>query len=380
MIRKSSILGALVITSLFACGGGSDDDGGGPVSLSDEGAAGSTGTASDAGHAGAAGSKAAGGTSGIVGSGTGGAAGAPQGGPGCPAIKVDFAKTPVTVILLVDQSGSMTEKLGNNVTRWDAVRTALLDAKAGFVHTLQDEVRFGLALYSSKNGSQGGATCPMLVQVPPAMSNYDAIAKVYMPAAPLDDTPSGESLSAVAAALAKDTAPGGKHIVFATDGDPDTCQDPDSSTSGAAAAAKALSVKAASDAFAMGIQTHVIGVGGAASKAHLQDVANAGAGAPAGSKTPWYEVLDTAQLGDALKKVIYGARSCVFTLDGAVAPGSESQGSVLLDGKALTYGAADGWKLNGASQVELVGAACTALQQGEPTVSIQFPCGGFNVK
>jgi hypothetical protein len=320
-----------------------------------------------AGHCGA-GSQSTAGVGGGLGVGSGGTGGAGVGGS-CPDVVVEYEKQIPTVILLIDQSGSMTEGFGNG-NRWNVLRDALLDPGSGVISTLEDEVRFGLALYSSENGFEGGV-CPRLVEVGIALGNYGAIASAYAAADPLDDTPTGDSITAVTTALAAFAEPGPKVIVLATDGEPDTCEQADPQDG------QAESIAAAQAAHALGIETRVISVGADTSLAHLQDVANAGVGLPIGGATdaPYYLALDQAALVTAFEEIINGVRTCIFNLDGTVPPENASQGVVVLDGEPLGYQDPDGWKQNGPSEIEITGAACDALQSGDHTLTVTFPCG-----
>src|SRR5262249_10256949 len=142
-------------------------------------------------------------------------------------------------------------------------------------------VKFGLSLYSSKNGTQSGAKCPVLHEVTSAISNYQAIEAVYGPAKPYKDTPTGDSINAITAELVT-LPPGPKYILLVADGLPDTCPDPNPANNKAQAAANAYTVKAAQDAYAQGIGIIMMGVSTDIAPQHLQDMANAGAGKPVG--------------------------------------------------------------------------------------------------
>jgi len=110
-------------------------------------------------------------------------------------------------------------------------------------------------------------------------------------------------------------------------------------------------------------------------------MANAGVGLdPNGStNAPYYQAVDQKSLIDAFGQIIDGARSCVFTLNGEVKEGSAESGKVVLDGETLGYGDPDGWKLNNPKEIELTGAACDKIQQGEHTLSVSFPCDGVTL-
>ncbi|MCA9598823.1 MAG: VWA domain-containing protein [Myxococcales bacterium] len=291
---------------------------------------------------------------------------------GCIKVDVTFEKQTPTVVLLIDQSGSMSDNFGGQ-SRWKVVHDALMDPSTGIVKNLENEIRFGLALYTSDGGSAGGKQCPVLTEVSMKLGNYAAIKAVYDPAGPEGDTPTGESIDKVVTTLAPYTEPGPKVIVLATDGEPDTCAEPNPQNG------QPEAIKAAQDAFKKDIRTYIISVGDQVSLGHLQDMANAGQGlAVGGSKNAtYYQALDQNALKKAFEEIIYGVRPCTFTLNGTVDPADAGKGTVLLDGKPLGYQDADGWKLNPPSEVELTGAACQAIKTGDHSVSIDFPCGVF---
>jgi hypothetical protein len=278
----------------------------------------------------------------------------------CGRIEVTAELVVPTVELLIDQSGSMTEDFGG-VPRWEAMKSALVGA-GGVVTQLESRVRFGASLYTNTGG-----TCPQLTAEGAAMDNRVAIdTLITSHPVPTDgDTPTGESLRALVSALGAPTA----HtvIVLVTDGDPDTCAAPDWDLD----AAKLVAVEAARDAYAAGFPVYVLSVGGDTTAAHMQDVANAGAGVMSGAT---YFRADTAvQLADAFRSIIRGARECRFTLSGTVV--DAAAGQITLGGTAL--GAAD-WHLVDAHTIELVGAACDTFKDTDDiTLAASFACGSI---
>ncbi len=290
----------------------------------------------------------------------------------CPGVEVAFTQRVPFIMVLVDQSSSMEAGFGNG-TRWSVMRDALLDETDGIIKKLHQDVHLGLALYSSKNGYQGGQ-CPMVSKVDASLGNYDAIRALYDGASPIDDTPTGEALMAVAQQLEKiyvsDATP--KAIVLATDGHPDTCEQPDPENG------QDKSINAARAAFDMGIRTYVISVGDEVGEDHLRDMANAGAGLDVASgAAKFYRALNNGELYEAFSDIVNGVRDCVFTLDGEVVDGYEDQGIVRIDGEDVPKDDPDGWRLNNPREVELLGAACALIQEGDHTLFIDFPCGGY---
>ena len=289
----------------------------------------------------------------------------------CPSVEFTTARTIPTVQLLIDQSGSMNEDLIAGVSRWDAVKTALVDDVDGVVTQLQDAVVFGASLYTSYGGGAVPAECPVLVSTADrAIGNFADIDTLFNDNNPAQDTPTGESIdAAVADLIANPPAPGSPAIiVLATDGEPDSCADPN-------ALARDLSVAAAGNAFANDIRVFVLSVGSAVAEGHLQQVANAGAGLdPVNGDAPYYVATSPAQLAAAFDEIIGGVVSCDLTLDGSIDVGQAGAGTVTLNGNVLTFGT--DWEATGAMGIRLIGAACDTLSSTpDPIVTANFPCG-----
>lgn len=318
---------------------------------------------------------------------TTGGAGPSNGGSGtggnCGNVAIEFAPQIPTVVLLIDQSGSMTENFQGE-DRWDVVYDVLMDPAAGVVKSLESTVRFGLALYSWG----GSGMCPEIVEVtPPALNNHATIDAVYAAADPYNNTPTGESVTAITPGLVAFAEPGPKLILLATDGDPDRCDDPN----GHDQISKDLATSAVQATFLQGIETAILAVGNDVSDQHQQDMANAGKGLPVPATFPCDPVADPANCAptyepstkqgmiDAFNEIILGQRTCVFTLDGAVIPGKECLGTVLLDGNPLPCNDPDGWQLNTPTEIEFVGAACDQiLTDPNVTISASFPCDAIS--
>lgn len=301
---------------------------------------------------------------------------------GCIKADVKVTSPIPTVVMLVDQSGSMDERFGNG-NRWNVLRDALIDKNTGIISTLESKVRFGLSLYTSENGFGSGnppKVCPIITSVPPALNNYAAIAAQYLPNDWKEDTPTGESIEAAVKILDGINEPGPKAIVLATDGEPDTCEDPDPGDQKGRDAARALSVSNVQNAFTKQIKTYVISVGNEVGQDHLRALANAGQGlaVDVDMMARYYLANDQAELAAAFDSIVAGVRSCTFTLNGMVTADKFDTGSVFLDGKFLVYMDKDGWRMNSPSELELQGAACaTVKKSGDHDLKIDFPCGDF---
>lgn len=302
-------------------------------------------------------------------------------GDSCVKLDVTFTKQIPTVVMLVDQSGSMNARFGMG-NRWNVLRDALVAPGSGIISTLQSEVRFGLALYTSDDGygtAEPKKICPIITEVPPALDNFATISAAYLPNAwrPDGDTPTGESVDAAVKILAGVTEPGPKVIVLATDGEPDSCTDPDPNNAAGREAARQVSVTAVTNAFQAQVTTFVISVGNEVGEEHLRAVANAGQGlaVDVDQTNRFYRANNQADLEMAFASIVGGVRSCVLALNGSVNLAEASQGTVLLDGMPIKYNDPDGWKLNSSTVLELTGAACTAIKTGDHSIKIDFPCG-----
>jgi hypothetical protein len=352
--------------------------------------------------------------------GVGGDSSGAGGAAGCIDAEVDFEPEVPTVLLLIDRSGSMDARDGfgravqdavddgsytlgdcetNNNWRWNVVRDVLMSPTKGIVKPLEDRVRFGLSLYSGFNGQivpppagpgphpiviDPAKMCPDLIEVPISLGNHQAMLDQFKCSEIADDTPTGESLVAAAATLRNFKETGPKIIVLATDGAPDNCECPDwggnhhvpekCDADDVPDLIKAEVVATAKQIHDVdGFTVHVINVsapGDASLQQHLADVAAAGGGEV-------YPGFSPGALSTAFEEIIDGVRSCVIDLDGEIAAGKESSGTVTLDGDELELDGADGWQVNSPSQIELLGEACETIKSGEHDLKIVFPCGAF---
>jgi hypothetical protein len=416
-------------TSGSSATGGTDPGSGGATGGASAagGTGGTGGTAASGGDAGmsAGGSSATGGSAGASGTGTGGTD------PGiCQQLSVIPTPQVPTVELLVDTSSSMFETMP---TAWSVLYTALMDPTNGAVKALQDKIRFGFASYKGLMGtSESDPACATMTTVPPAEMNFAAIDAVYQmvgksydptkPPMPKWETPTNYAIAYAADILTKymPDPPGKKYILLVTDGNPNTCEKTDPQCG------QDMAIKAAQDAYAQGIGLFILGIGdivkepnnGCPTSArcglqHLQDMANAGVGAPVqpapscddptspdcqykysgcnpnntllATYTPAapdvgvpYSVDTTAsdaqtKLAAALSELLSDAISCTVSMD-AMVTGDASLGIVKVGGAAEKYNDPDGWILDQtATNVVLQGAACTSFKSGQD-LQITFPC------
>jgi len=386
---------------------------------------GNGGAGGGGGHAGSAGKSGAGtGADGSVG-GEDGSGGALDGSGGmggeCDWPNVT-AKAP-TVVLLIDTSTSMWEVMP---PAWNIVHDGLMypDPSLGVVAALASHVRFGFASYKGyQAASEDDPACATMATVAPALDNFAAVDLVFGGIGYDEnarwETPTNYAINFTAAALVADTeAPGDKFILLFTDGNPNTCRVVDPQCG------QDLSVRAAQDAFANGIGLRVVGLGdviadpnsGCPSSArcgeeHLQDLANAGVGAPVApppncddptsgscayrfeacvednvlqaSYTPGAADVGTPGLlqstsldsrpafVDLVTGIVRALIPCTFELGPDWDP---SAGTVTIGNNvALIQGDADGFELEG-TELKLKGAACDAYRSGED-IGVRGACG-----
>jgi hypothetical protein len=299
-------------------------------------------------------------------------------------VNLTLSKVIPTVVMLVDQSGSMTTAFGNG-TRWTVLRDSLMNPDGGIVKTLENDVRFGLALFTW-DGKHSITTCPEVTTVGVALGNYAAINSVYQDAAPIDNTPTGDSLLKVAGITDGGFVDGGlvlmqsdgpKAIIIATDGDPDSCASKGTNDN----ASQQFTVNAAALVYDAGVKVYDVAVSSTLNAQKQQQVANAGVGLdPDAGDAAVYRADDQQTLIDAFTTIITSTRSCSFTMNGTINPGQESRGTLTLNNVPLVFNDPNGWKLTSPSTIELVGNACTTVKTtADAMLSARFPCDAATI-
>jgi len=290
--------------------------------------------------------------------------GSGSGGPdaNCPAI--NFTPMPVTpsISLVLDQSGSMfNNNIGNNVTRYQAMRDALVGTN-GVVTQLESKAYFGSRLYTCN----GNNSAPETTAVGRNLNNAAALRASIDSKTNGTNTPTHTGINETAADFAANPPPAGSPpvIVLATDGLPNSCPN---------GGGEGPTVAAAASAYAAGIPVYVLAIN--QNSQHFQDVANAGQGwQPGQPNIPYFPVADVQQLQAAFNTIISGVISCDLSLTSSIDPGQAMGGTVIVNGMTLTFGT--DWILVNGDTIRLLGAACDSLKNTpNPTVSASFPCG-----
>jgi hypothetical protein len=302
----------------------------------------------------------------------------------CAKKNVSTTRKPINLILAVDRSTTMgITPFGTYLTRWDAIRTALIVEPDGIVSAYQGSIRFGFEGFTGFPPDN----CPNVVSVPHALNNYKKILEVFdaittVPLVmPTGQTPTGEALKVIVDKLepqvkAKlDVNVDPFYMLIATDGLPDSCAVPEAEDDPAAHPEAMQSViDQIKRAYQLGIKSFVLSVGPDVSDAHLQDVANAGVGS---SKARFWKVDDDQGLRDALSAIIGAASSCQLKLEGTITNVNKAcqWGSVVLNSKKLPCNDQDGWRVVSPTEIELIGPSCTQYKNDlKAVLSVTFPC------
>ena len=289
----------------------------------------------------------------------------------CASISLDSKPVTPNVMLLVDRSVSMEGPFptGSGVSRWDRVRGELLAKPDGLIISLEDRVRFGIALYTCTGSGLS------LEREAMALNNYQTIHGFWQDKEPLGGTPTGEAINALVADLDKltpnNTRPGEPTVlILATDGNPNRCSV--TPTGGA----DAYSVAAIEHAYGVGVRSYIISVGNSVTADHMQDMANAGLGrGPGDENAPYWVATDTVELKDSLHTIVGGVRSCRLELQGEIDPEDACSGTVKLGSRSLTCDStSDGWHAVDATHIELLGTACDDFLQDGGAIEATFPC------
>jgi hypothetical protein len=305
----------------------------------------------------------------------------------CPRVSVQISRLKPRIIFAIDRSGSMGEPFRGSTTRWEAIRSALMEPKDGIVATLQSVAFFGLVIYDGPLPSPlgTGEKCPNLVPVNPELNNFTAIDKVFPTKAPEPNSSSTPTAAALDEAYrlissSSDDSEASGVVVLCTDGEPNRCIDSSQETSqfvvsssGAVELASDYEtpVKSISGAMELGIRTFVINLvsGTQQYEQQLEELARVGAGSPVVAPTTQEE------LSLRLKEIMTKAIGCKVKLHARVDSENACQGTVELNGRPLICEDPDGWLPIDENHIELQGASCTSFINS-PTAILHasFPC------
>jgi len=296
------------------------------------------------------------------------------GGPSCAATAVEAKLLPLSLVFMIDRSGSMGDSPQKKRLKWDPVVAAL---KSFLADPNAEGVSASLS-YFPQGDPDDKSYCSVATYQKPAtvltaLPNAAVAASLDKVVPNGEGTPGSPALKGAlttASALA-DTKKEAVAVVFVTDGDPNKC-----SSSPAEVAAIAASYKAK-------VQTYVIGIGTVAT---LDAIAKAG-GTEAAQVV---RIEDPAQSRDEFLKTIAKIRGAALpcTLEIPKPPAGETldyqkvnlsltsggKTTELTNGKDCAAGA--GWRYDDPAKptkLELCPSTCSAAK-GEGKLSVTFGC------
>lgn len=304
---------------------------------------------------------------------------------------VSEAKPP-TLLILLDQSGSMKtvvgkDDSGQDVTRWAAATKSVEEAAV----VLQDQAKLGLIGFPThqiSSDADASQSCNAKLYVAPALHAAGALASGVNPAVPtMGHTPTRAALNLALSELSKpEYADDARYVVLVTDGLPNCKGILPTSSGGYFANYEDPSdaVTALKDA---GIMTFVVGYDIENLKEYSEGVEHsaktyANNMAVAGGTGYQRPVSSGAELLSELTEITRSVAPCSFELD-AAPRGGEAYVRVSIDETDYAVGDADGWDLEGTRTIALRedGAACKKLRDGGThSVDIVVECEPVIVK
>ena len=355
MSRRRSLQGVFAVLSvaaMIACGSAGQSEPG-PSETTGAGAGGGT----SKGGAGGSGSTGKGGSGasplGGGGKGTAGASGIFDGGAmdsgvtdasACAAVSTKGELTPLDMFIMLDQSGSMKEKV-NGVSKWSAVTSGI---KAFVTDKAADGIGVGIQFFGIPQGL--GDSCNVQdyrsasVPIAPLPGNANAIVTELGKHSPSTSTPTAPALEGAILYAIDWSKAHPDHttvVVFATDGDPTEC-DPQDVGSIAMFAATGFSWNPP-------VRTYVVGMAGATTS-------NLDAWAKAGGTKASYDASDPTKFVAALNAIRGSALTCELQIP-------KPTGSMMVDFNLVNVQVNENGKVTALGQVANQ-AACSPTAGG----------------
>jgi hypothetical protein len=289
----------------------------------------------------------------------------------CGFEKFTLDRMPPSLMLVLDRSSSMGRApVGGpaGATLWSETLAAVDDV----VKATQAGIHWGLKLFPEPSGCQVAPAPEVMV----AANNHDmVIARANTDGynrANAGGTPTPEAVVRATEYLRTLPDRGGRHIVLATDGEPNC---PTAETGRAAA------VQAVRDAATAGFKVYVIGIAIEPQGVQtLNQMAMAGGAPRTDPMFQFYPVGNKADLSAALNAITGQVASCVFTL--SKPPPAPDSVKVTVDGERAPPSATDGWSYtsNMHTAIQLNGSWCDRVKMRQQAqVDIVLGCPGIIV-
>lgn len=280
-------------------------------------------------------------------------------------------------MLVVDRSNSMNED-----GRWNTMTTALREV-TGSLETL---VNFGLMLFPGPGADAtfGGSPCDTgSVRVQPAERTALAISSA-LSARPAGGTPTALSLLAARDALVARDPTALNYVLLATDGGPgcnnsfsgSTCECIPGTTctfNNLNCLDRERTLQAVRDLQGAGIRTFVVGIPGTAAVSDLLDQMAVAGGTDVGGRH--FAVTDLGELVNTLRSATGSTVPCTYEFPEA--PARPEDIVVTIDGEVIPRDPSgiNGWNLERDRFLELYGAACGLIRDGQPhAIEASYDC------
>jgi hypothetical protein len=283
-------------------------------------------------------------------------------GCGKATFPITTSKTAPNVMLVVDESGSMTETVpGTTSTKWDSLKDSLKALLAQYV----GEVNWGLSVFP-KPGAADQCT-PGAVDVPVGPNNTQKVLAVLQP---LTDqtiggsTPTDQTIQAVMAGGGLNDTTRNNYILLMTDGLPNCGSD------GTGVEKTIASAYAATPS----VSTFVVGIGADTQSSPQTLDSWATAGHSARKTSPlYYQANNVNDLNMAFGEIVAGIASCTYKLTDK--PDDPSLLTVYIDGHLVPIDATNGVTYDPGSQsIVLHGMSCDTVKAGAAKVDVIYGC------
>jgi len=271
----------------------------------------------------------------------------------CGGDKFDATPVQANMLIVLDHSGSMMEKIAG-VPKWTSAVDAVRTISAGHA-----DIRFGLQMFS-----YSGAQCNAgSVVVPIADDAAQAISSALPANADGAMTPIGGALKVAANEQGLYDPNRANYVLLITDGK-ENCN--------------GAPVSEVATLFNKGIRTWTVGFGGAVDANRLNQMAIKGGTARQDARR-YYQADSQTELAQALAAIVRASTGCDFAL--TQTPPDATKLFVGINGQIVPRDTnhLSGWDYTQATnRVTLYGPACDAVAQanGTATIDIVFGCPG----
>lgn len=297
----------------------------------------------------------------------------------CQVEETPIEPIPSDILFVLDKSGSMSMEQWDHdndvqtptITRWKSLHSVVETVVTSF----DAKLNFGAKLYPKIDAgsyiNQGACEITPGIEVPVAPNNADALlAGIPGPDFEvLGGTPSYQALSESFTYVKSLMTGLEAAVIFITDGEI-SCDNP-----------PAAAIAVISDAYEnAGIPTYVVGIDvDAVTSSQLNQFALAGGKPIANGQYKFYQATDQNELQAAMQSILDDTVSCLLPVDPE--PAYPELFEVWLDGQEIDETAdcanESGWRWTAEhTEIELCGASCTALKQGNGIEAKYFCLAG----